>query len=71
MVHLVTADETAAACPPCGALASRVKEYVGTHPRDLPCGGDGLRLAKLRAALDAEIAGTVTPAVQDEEVVAA
>jgi putative transposase len=30
-----------------------------------------LHLAKLRAALDAEIAGTVTPAVQDEEVVAA
>src|SRR3954453_10270338 len=30
-----------------------------------------LHLAKLRAALDAEITGTVTPAVQDEEVVAA
>ena len=30
-----------------------------------------LHLAKLRAALDAEIAGTVTPAVQDQEVVAA
>ncbi|WP_408609706.1 IS256 family transposase [Geodermatophilus chilensis] len=30
-----------------------------------------LHLAKLRAALDAEIAGTVTPAVQNEEVVAA
>jgi putative transposase len=30
-----------------------------------------LHLAKLRAALDAEIAGTVPPAVQDEEVVAA
>src|SRR5215213_6357015 len=30
-----------------------------------------LHLAKLRAALDAEIAGTVTPAVQDEKVVAA
>lgn len=30
-----------------------------------------LHLPKLRAALDAEIAGTVTPAVQDEEVVAA
>lgn len=30
-----------------------------------------LHLAKLRAALDAEIAGTVTPAVHDEEVVAA
>src|SRR3954452_17048920 len=30
-----------------------------------------LHLPKLRAALDAEIAGTLTPAVQDEEVVAA
>jgi hypothetical protein len=30
-----------------------------------------LHLAKLRAALNAEIAGTVTPAVHDEEVVAA
>ena len=30
-----------------------------------------LHLAKLRAALDAEIAATVAPAVQDEEVVAA
>jgi putative transposase len=30
-----------------------------------------LHLPKLRAALDAEITGTVTPAVQDEEVVAA
>jgi putative transposase len=30
-----------------------------------------LHLAKLRAALDAEITGTVTPALQDEEVVAA
>ena len=30
-----------------------------------------LHLAKLRAALDAEIAGTGTPAMQDEEVVAA
>jgi hypothetical protein len=30
-----------------------------------------LHLAKLRAALDAEIAGTVAPVVQDEEVVPA
>lgn len=30
-----------------------------------------LHLAKLRAALDAEVAGTVTPAVHDEQVVAA
>ena len=30
-----------------------------------------LHLPKLRAALDAEIAGTVAPVVQNEEVVAA
>ena len=30
-----------------------------------------LHLAQLRAALDAEIAGTVTPAMHDEKVVAA
>jgi putative transposase len=30
-----------------------------------------LHLPKLRAALDAEIAGTIAPAVQDEQVVAA
>ena len=48
MVHgwciLSTADEAAAACPTCGVFASRVKEYVHTSPRDLPCGGGHLRL---------------------------
>ena len=44
LVRLVTADEAAAACPTCGVFAFRVKEYVHTSPRDLPCGGDRLRL---------------------------
>lgn len=44
VAHLVTADETAAACPECGVLASRVKEHVTTGPRDLPRGPERLRL---------------------------
>lgn len=41
-VHLVTADETARACPACGVFASRVKGSAITRPRDLPCGQGGL-----------------------------
>ena len=41
LVRLVTADEAAAACPRCGVFAFRLKEYVHTSPRDLPCGGGG------------------------------
>lgn len=44
VVQLQTADETAAACPTCGVLAARVKEYVHTAPRDLPHGSSDLRL---------------------------
>ena len=44
LVHLATADETASACPTCGVFAWRVKEYVRTSPRDLPCGGGRVRL---------------------------
>jgi len=39
VAHLATADECAGACPVCGVFARRVKEYVSTRPRDLPCGG--------------------------------
>src|SRR5947209_7861410 len=41
-VHLVTADETARACPSCGVFASRVKGSATTRPRDLPYGESGL-----------------------------
>jgi hypothetical protein len=34
VVHVVTADETASACPSCGALSSAVKQRVRTRPRD-------------------------------------
>ncbi len=42
--HLVTADETAAACPSCGVLSTAVKERVRTRPRDIPYGPAPLRL---------------------------
>lgn len=38
VVHLVTADETAAACPGCGVISSSVKGHAVTRPRDLPYG---------------------------------
>jgi transposase len=41
-VHLVTADETARACPACGVFATRVKGSATTRPRDLPYGEMGL-----------------------------
>jgi transposase len=44
VVRLVTADETARACPACGVFSCRVKEVVTTCPRDLPYGANGLRL---------------------------
>src|SRR4051794_33594013 len=39
VVHLVTADEQARACPGCGVRAGRIKEWVTTRPRDLPVAG--------------------------------
>jgi len=44
VVRVVTADETAAACPSCGVFSTRVKEYVSTRPRDLPQGRARLNL---------------------------
>ncbi|MGW7261098.1 transposase family protein [Streptomyces sp. NPDC054834] len=43
-VHLVTADETARACPACGVFATRVKGSAVSRPRDLPYGESGLEL---------------------------
>ena len=40
VVHVVTAEETAAACPGCGVLSTSVKEYVATLPKDIPYGAD-------------------------------
>lgn len=44
VVRVVTADETARACPACGVFSERVKDVVCTRPRDLPYGVNGLRL---------------------------
>src|SRR5512135_1990898 len=43
-VEVATADETAAACPMCGVISTRVKEYVCTRPRDLPQGRTRMEL---------------------------
>jgi len=44
VVHLVTADETASACPSCGVLSVCLKGRVCTRPRDIPYGTRVLRL---------------------------
>jgi transposase len=44
LVQVATADETAAACPTCGVISTRVKEYVCTRPRDLPQGRTRMEL---------------------------
>ena len=44
VVHLVTADETASACPSCGVLSVSLKALVCTRPRDIPYGTRVLRL---------------------------
>src|SRR6202171_807177 len=40
VVHVATAEETAAACPSCGMLSTSVKGRVSTSPRDIPYGED-------------------------------
>ncbi|CCG05234.1 ISL3 family transposase [Blastococcus saxobsidens] len=44
VVHVVTADETAAGCPSCGVISVSVKGRVSSRPRDLPHGPSGLLL---------------------------
>jgi transposase len=44
VVHVVTADETASACPSCGVLSVTLKGRVCTRPRDIPYGTRVLRL---------------------------
>ena len=44
LVEVATADETAAACPTCGVISTRVKEYVCTRPRDLAQGRTRMEL---------------------------
>ena len=44
VVHVATADETAAACPSCGVLSTSAKARVITSPRDIPYGEDPIML---------------------------
>ena len=44
VVHVVTADETASACPSCGVFSVALKGRVCTRPRDIPYGTTRLRL---------------------------
>ena len=44
VVHVVTADETASACPSCGVLSTSIKGRVCTRPRDIPYGTRPLRV---------------------------
>jgi transposase len=40
VVHVATAEESAAACPSCGVFSTSVKGRVSTSPRDIPYGED-------------------------------
>ena len=42
VVHVVTADEAAAACPGCGVVSTSVKEQVRTSPKDIPYGHEDI-----------------------------
>ena len=42
VAHVVTDDETAAACPACGVFSSSVKDRATTRPRDIPYGQNRL-----------------------------
>ena len=44
VVHVVTADETAAGCPSCGVISVSGKGQAVTRPRDLPHGSVGLSM---------------------------
>ena len=42
VVHVLTDDEAAAACPVCGVLSTTVRQRRMTRPRDLPQGEERL-----------------------------
>jgi transposase len=44
VVHVVTAEPTAAACPGCGVVSTSVKERVTTSPKDIPYGQDDIEV---------------------------
>lgn len=44
VVHVISADESAAACPTCGVVSTARKGSATTRPRDVPYGPDPVRL---------------------------
>jgi transposase len=50
VVHVVTDEPTAAACPACGVVSTSVKGRVTTSPKDIPYGQDriAVRWNKIR-----------------------
>jgi transposase len=44
VVHVLTVEDAAAACPSCGVVSTSVKGKVTTAPRDIPCGQDRILL---------------------------
>jgi transposase len=44
VVHVVTADASAAGCPSCGTVSTSSKQHVTTSPKDLPYGEDGIAI---------------------------
>jgi transposase len=45
VVHVVTADASAAACPQCGTFSTSIRQRRTTRPRDLPYGEQPLAVA--------------------------
>ena len=44
VVHVETADSSAAGCPECGTVSTSVKGKSVTAPKDLPYGQDPIRV---------------------------
>lgn len=67
-VYVVTAEESARACPSCGVFATRLKDYRTTRPRHLPCGGRPVsirwRKARWRCTEPACPRGSFTEAIR-------
>src|SRR5674476_1161984 len=48
VVHVLTDDESAAACPACGVFSTSVRQRRTTRPRDLPYGAERLAVRRLK-----------------------
>jgi transposase len=59
VLHVLTDDETAAACPACGVFSSSVRQRRTTRPRDLPYGEErlGMRWHKVQFACGEALCG--------------